>query len=79
MVTMTLAVPKDLKKRMEAFPEMNWSEVARQSFKRKADDLEILRRFTADSTMTEEDAIRLGKEVDKAVAEKLRKLSRSRA
>ena len=32
MVTMTLAVPKDLKERMDSFPEINWSEVARQAF-----------------------------------------------
>ena len=74
MVTMTLAVHKDLKKRMEAFPEMNWSEVARQSFAKKVDDLEILRRFTSDSTITEEDAIRWGREVSIAARKRTEKL-----
>ena len=33
MVTMTLSVPEELKERMETYPEINWSEVARQASK----------------------------------------------
>ena len=65
MPTMTLAVPKELKKKMEKFPEMNWSEIARQAFTRQVSDLEFLRKFTAKSTLTEEDALRLGAEVSR--------------
>ena len=35
MPTMTLAVPDELKKKMDNFPEMNWSEVARQSIRQR--------------------------------------------
>ena len=45
MVTMTLAVPGELRHKMESFPEMNWSEVARQAFNQKISDLEFLRKF----------------------------------
>ena len=31
MVNITLAVPEELKKRMDLFPEINWSEVATQA------------------------------------------------
>ena len=75
MVTMTLAVPEVLKKKMDSFPEMNWSEVARQSFAVKIRDLEFLRKFTSDSSLTDQDALRIGKEVSKAVSSRLRKLA----
>src|SRR3989344_5942325 len=45
MTTMTLAVPSELKHKMENFPEMNWSEVARKAFKQKIKDLELFEKF----------------------------------
>jgi hypothetical protein len=70
MVTMTLAVPKELKERMESFPEINWSEVARQAFRQKIGDLEILKRFRSESTLTEKEALELGAEVSKKLAKR---------
>ena len=70
MVTMTLAVPREIKGRMESFPEINWSEVARQAFKHKLVDLELLEKIKSKSTLTEEDAIRLGKELNKQLAKR---------
>ena len=76
MTTMTLAVPSELKDKMEKFPEMNWSEVARQAFMQRVSDLEFLKKFKSDSTLTEEDALRLGNEVNKALSNRLRKLKK---
>ena len=73
MTTMTLAVPSELKHKMENFPEMNWSEVARKAFKQKIKDLEFLEKFTRDSTLTEEDALRLGRELNKNLAKRYKK------
>jgi hypothetical protein len=73
MTTMTLAVPNELKHKMESFPEMNWSEVARQAFTQKIEDLKFLKKFKAKSKLTEEDALRLGTEVSKAVSQRLKK------
>ena len=70
MVTMTLAISKELKDQMEEFPEINWSEVARQAFKQKIKDLDFLRKFKSDSTMTEEDALKLGRELSKKLAKR---------
>ncbi|MBI2653600.1 hypothetical protein HYX02_02195 [Candidatus Woesearchaeota archaeon] len=58
---------------MEKFPEMNWSEVARQAFMQRIKDLEFLRKFKSDSTLTEEDALRLGRELNKNLAKRYRK------
>lgn len=76
MTTLTLAVPDEMKKKMDSFPEMNWSEVARQSFMQKIEDMEFLRKFKEKSKLTEADSLRLGKEVSKEVSNKLRKMAR---
>jgi len=76
MTTLTLAVPDEMKKKMDSFPEMNWSEVARQAFMQKIEDMEFLRKFKEESKLTEADALRLGKEVSKSVSDRLRKMAR---
>ena len=76
MTTLTLAVPDEMKKKMDSFPEMNWSEVARQAFLQKIEDMEFLRKFKEKSRLSETDALRLGKEVSKEVSNKLRKMAR---
>ena len=67
MVNMTLAVPKELKQDMDDFPEINWSEVARAAFKRKIDALRIIKEFTSESELTEQESIKLGRKVNKAL------------
>jgi len=71
MTTITLAVPEEMKKKMDTFQEMNWSEVARQAFRQKIEDLEFLRRFKQESKLTQQDAQRLGKQVSKAISKRL--------
>lgn len=73
MTTMTLAVPSELKHKMDTFPEMNWSEVARQAFIQRINDLEFLKKFKSDSTLTEQDALRLGRELNKNLAKRYKK------
>lgn len=72
MTTMTLAIPTELKQKLEDFPEINWSEVARQAFMQKIKDLEFLKAFKSESEMTEEEALRLGKEVRKKLGKRFR-------
>ena len=76
MTTLTLAVPDEMKKKMDSFPEMNWSEVARQAFMQKIMDMEFIRKFKEKSKLTESDALRLGKEVSKAANKRLLKLAK---
>lgn len=73
MTTMTLAVPQELKSKMEQFPEMNWSEIARQAFMQRIRDMDLLKRFKSESTFTEEDALRLGRAVNKGLAKRYKK------
>lgn len=74
MVSVTLSVPKELKTEMDKFSDMNWSAVAREAIKNKIILLKKFKEFTKESTMTEKDALILGRKVNKAVAEKYKKL-----
>lgn len=67
MVNMTITVPKEMKNDLDLFPEINWSEVARQAFREKIEDLKFLLEYKKNSKMTEKDAIRLGKEVNRSL------------
>jgi len=71
MTNITLAIPEDIKKEMEKFPEINWSEIARASIIKRISFLKEMNKLLKDSEMTEEDAITLGRKVNKAIAKKL--------
>ena len=67
MVSITLSVPEDMKEEMNNFHDINWSAVAREAIKERLKMLRIFKEFTKDSTLTEEDALRLGRKVNAAV------------
>ena len=73
MVNMTLSIPKELKDEMDQFPEINWSEVARIAIREKITDLNLLKEFTSKSELTEEDALELGRKVNKALSRRYRR------
>lgn len=72
MVNITLSVPDDLKSEMEKFPEMNWSVITRAAIKRRILLLQQINEFTKDSEFAEEDALKLGKKVNKALTKKFK-------
>jgi len=65
MVNITLSLPDDLKKEMEQFVEINWSAVVRQSINNKIRELLFLKKFKEKSNFSEEDAVKLGRELNK--------------
>ncbi len=70
MVSITLSVPEELKVEMEHFPEINWSEVARAAIRQKVLLLVKMDKLLKNSKLTEEDAIELGRKVNRAVAKR---------
>jgi hypothetical protein len=68
MVNFTVAIPDELKKLIDKHPEMNWSEVARQAWKEKAEQLELLNRITAGSKATEKDIMQLSRKIKAGMA-----------
>ena len=70
MVSITLSVPEELKKEMDKFPEMNWSEIARAAIKTKIAQISILKAITAKSKLTEKDALELGRKINQSLHER---------
>jgi len=70
MVSITLSVPEELKKEMDSFPEINWSAVAREAIQRRLAMMEKFKAFTKESRLTEEDALKFGRELSAKVAKK---------
>ena len=73
MANITLSIPEDLKKEMEKFPEINWSEVARDSIKKKIAQLTFLKGFRIDSDITVDEALKLGKEVNQLLVKRYKR------
>ena len=73
MVNMTITLPKELKEKMAQFPQINWSEVARGAIQKEISDMEFLDYMRKDSTLTEEDAIKMGREVKKRAYERFKR------
>lgn len=70
MSTMTLAIPNELKEKMKRFPEINWSEVARQAIAQKMRAFEEMNRLLAHSRVSESDAVTYGHTIKRRVNRK---------
>ncbi len=70
MPNMTLAIPVELKKKMDHFKEINWSEVARQAIRNKTAILEKMNRLLSKSQLDESDITKHGRQINKSVHKK---------
>lgn len=70
MVNVTIAVSEDLKKLLDRFPEINWSEVARQAWLAKVRQLELLDKLTRKSRATDKDIEELAARIKKGLAKR---------
>ena len=75
MPTITLSVPKDLKKQMDESREINWSEVARQAIMEKTRVLGQMQQLLSRSTLTEQDALTIGREIKRRMWKKSQRSS----
>ena len=65
---MTLAVPEDLHEIMRKYDTIKWSEIARQALWNHARKLELMDKLLAKSKLTEEDALEIGRKINKGIA-----------
>ena len=72
MPNITLAVPRELKQKMDHFKEINWSEVARQAIIEKTQLLEKMNRLLAKSKLEATDIDRYAREIKRQVLKKHR-------
>lgn len=73
MPNMTLAIPEDLKKKMDLYREINWSEVARQAIQNKMMMLDQMSQMLSKTQLTAADVAEVSYTVKKRVAKKHRK------
>ena len=67
MSSLTLAIPEDLRTKMKRFPEINWSEVARQAIREKTRALEQMQQLFSHSALTEAEALAVGRKIKRRV------------
>lgn len=72
MVNITLAVPDELKKKLQTHEEINWSAVIRKALLEHLRDIEILESITKKSKLTEKDADEIAKKINSSLAKRLR-------
>ena len=71
MVSITLSVPSELKQKMDKFAWLNWSALAREAFEKRMKQLEALEKFQEgleNSKLTDEDCIKIGRELRKSMS-----------
>jgi len=71
MTNMTLAIPEELARKMKAFPEIRWSEIARQAIEKRVHDLEIMNKIASKSKITEKDVEEISKSIKASAARRL--------
>ena len=72
MPNMTLAIPEDLKEKMELHREINWSEVARQAIREKMILLEQMDQMLSKSQLRVADIEQHAYKINKKVAKRHR-------
>lgn len=71
MAELKIIIPEELKRKMERF-KIDWSSVGRELLKKEIDELSELKAIVSKSRLTEEEALLLGKKVNKSLAKKFR-------
>ena len=77
MVSVSFTISNELKAKMDKFSWINWSEVAREEAIKRAkldEEFEEFKRIVSKSKLTEEDALKLAREVNKGMHKKLKKM-----
>ena len=68
MVNVTINVPIDLKTKLETYPEINWSEVARQAWNEKVHQLDLMNKLTKKSKASDASIAELAKLIKHGMA-----------
>ncbi len=77
MVSVSFTISDELRAKMEKFPWVNWSEVSREGYVEREklhEGFEEFNKIVSKSKLTEEDAMKLAREVNAGMYKKLKKL-----
>lgn len=70
MANVCVSVSDDMKKRMDEYAYINWSEVARTAFAERLKKLQLADMLASESQLTEVDVEEIGKKVKRAIAKR---------
>lgn len=70
MPKVSIRVSRDLKERMEEHSEINWGEIARNSFEKRLNKIELANKIASKSELTKEDVQELSKKIKQGIAER---------
>ncbi len=70
MPTITLSVPEEMKKDMDASKFINWSEVAREAIKDRLVDLTIFKKIVAKSKLDKADSDKIADKITRSMHQK---------
>ncbi len=71
MVNITLTVPIEMYREMKKHKELKWSDVARQAFKKKLQEIKLVNELLNKSELTEEDAEIIGHKIKHEIRKRL--------
>jgi len=71
MPTITVNVDDDLKKRMDKYPEINWSEVTRQAIRDKIETLDVMDELMSKSDLTESDVSEIADKINESARQRV--------
>lgn len=72
MTNMTLSIPEQLYKRMKQYTELKWSDIARQAFENKINEMDFLDKVLKNSKFTEGDAEEIGHNIKAEIRKRFR-------
>ncbi len=70
MTNVCVSVPEEMKKKMDEYAIINWSEVARLAFAERLKKLQLTDFLASESHLTEADIETIGKTVKREIAKK---------
>ena len=74
MTNMTLSIPEELHKEMQTHTEIKWSDIARQAFEKKVEELHWMDKILEKSNLTKKDAEQIGHKIKGEMAQRFRKM-----
>jgi len=71
MAELKVIIPEELRRKMASI-EIDWNAITRDFLKKKVNELSDLKSIVSKSKMTDEDALELGRNVNKSLAKKFK-------
>ena len=74
MGTVSVSVPDELKEKMTHMEEINWSAVARKAFEEKVNQVELMKKISNKSKLSEKDAFEISNKINKSMVKRFKEI-----